>query len=137
MTSLSAQAFKEGVRGRFPMMEDASVLIRLLGELLESYLSVGKGLKTIGAQTVDQKALVQRLMKMAKAEASVFPESISIQNFGHAVKFFENLGQVTLNKTSDKAQVTILPWKPESETALVELARWMKLTETPAKDLLR
>lgn len=142
---------KEGERGaadlvgalqkHFENWDDVSVYLRLLGELLESYLTVVRFVKESQPGAVEKKALVQKILKYAEAKSVQggisFPESVSTQNYTNALLLLENLKIVSVTKDGDKSMVKLEPGDGDLETLSSELTTFLRLMEEKPENVIR
>ena len=98
----------------FSDWNDISIFLRLLGELLESYLTVFEFVRDSTERGGEKKSIVQRILKYAEARSAQgaisFPESISIQNYSNALQLLENLRFLSLEKEADRVSVQLQTW---------------------------
>jgi glycerol-3-phosphate O-acyltransferase len=96
----------EKMAHRFPDANDLSIYLRFLGDLLESYATMGSFLVESSEKSFEKKALLSRLMKYAEAKYTAgeitFPESMSVINYSNALLYFENQGILKIVKTEEK-----------------------------------
>jgi len=94
---------------KFDHEDDLSVLLRLPGDLLESYQTVADYLSLHANGALERRALVQRVVKFAEGRAVqgaiAFPESISTLTYGNALLLLENLKLLKLRKDGDRTVV--------------------------------
>lgn len=96
---------------KLPKFDDVMIYCRLVEDLFESYLTLGKfAAENVGLK-LDRKALLGRLPKhgehlMQKKEV-LLPESLSVQNYSNAILLLENLKGLKTVEESDKKLLVI------------------------------
>jgi glycerol-3-phosphate O-acyltransferase len=104
-----AKALKE----RFPIASDLSVMTRVLGELIESYLSTVGYFSTAEEQVWEKKPLLTKIFRSAEGRLQhgelIFPESLSTVNYGNALLYLENQSVLSLEKQGEKSMVILRP----------------------------
>jgi glycerol-3-phosphate O-acyltransferase len=125
------------IRRHFEEINDVSVYLALLGDLLESYLNAANFLKELSNTSVEKKAVLSRLVKhgesLRESGNLSFPESNTTQNYSNALMFFENQGFVKQVKSEDKVNIEIQDWDEGMQTFARETAEYLNvLSQNPA-----
>lgn len=119
----------------------ALLLLRILGDVFESYRTVIKYFREHGTPMVDKKGLVQRIVRFAEQEREsgeiIFPESISIQNYSNALLLFENLHLVELAKDQKKKGVSVVSWNSEFTSVQAKLSGYLGLMGDSTENFLK
>jgi glycerol-3-phosphate O-acyltransferase len=118
-------------------LENLSVFLRILGELLESYYLMGQYFSQMGESTWEKKALVNKVIKFAESRQAMnairYPESISAYNFGNALLWYEHSGWVQTRKSDDGTAVTRVVAGETVQEGIKRLGDWLDLLdEKPA-----
>jgi glycerol-3-phosphate O-acyltransferase len=119
----------------FRHWDDVSLYLRLLGELVESYLTVLYFVRDAGegATNLDKKALSQKIVKFGEARDSesqvVFPESISALNYSNALLFLENQKHLKQVTTGEKKNIELGQWDENLEKTRIKLEKFIWLME--------
>jgi glycerol-3-phosphate O-acyltransferase len=100
----------ENLARRFPVASDLSVLSRVPGELLESYLTFADFVQLQAEPSWEKKAMLAKAYRFAESRQAqgdmIFPESLSVVNYGNALLYLENQNIVKIEKDADKTTVT-------------------------------
>lgn len=111
-TKASPEEWGRRLAQGFSVPSDLSVLSRLLGELLESYLILAEFVKTSGDATWEKRGLLAKTCRFAESTQQqgniLFPESVSIMNYGNGLLYLENRDIVKIEKDADRTIVTRL-----------------------------
>lgn len=121
------------IGSHFKSLDDTSIYVSLVGELLEAYYTTGNFLKSQEGRRAERKTLATRLVKhgegLITSGGLFFPESNSTQNYSNALLMYENLGVIQVEKEGDKQFVKIIQWNEDLEKALKEYETTLKLVE--------
>jgi glycerol-3-phosphate O-acyltransferase len=123
----------DALQGRLEHWNDISIYLRLLGDLLESYLTVATFVVDSGERGWEKKALLQRLVKYAETKqlqgGIYFPESISVQNFSNALLLLENQKYLAQRKEGEKTFLDRQPAGGGLETLVQQLREYLDLVQ--------
>lgn len=126
--------------GGLGRLHAALLLLRILGDVFESYRTVIEFFRENGAPPAEKKGLVQRIIRFAEQEREkgeiIFPESISIQNYSNALLLLENLHLVELAKDQEKTWVSVVPWNAEFTSVQATLSEYLGLMEENMENFL-
>lgn len=141
LPGLSVADFRNGLKRRFPELSDASVLLRLNRDILESYLITFEVLRTQAGKMEEQKFLLQHLVRegvrRVENNENYRPECVSTQNFTNALKLMENLGLVKTEKAKDAFSIRIEEVNSVWMSTLECLKHFHELVSTPIENHLR
>lgn len=120
-------------RERFKDLENLSVYVRTLGELLESYQLMGLFFSQSGENRWEKRALINRVIKFAESRQAMnalrYPESISAYNFGNALLWYEHRGWVQLKKANEGTMIDRVVEAPTIHDSIKKLGDWLDLME--------
>ncbi len=89
---------------RFQKLGDMSVYYRVLGEILEGYLTTLQFVMSSKPMKIEKRTLLQRVIKYADVRelqgSLVFTESRSSQNYANAISLMENLKLLSIGEKS-------------------------------------
>ncbi len=122
----------------FPKVSDMSIYYRILGEIMEGYLTAIEFVRSSKPMKIEKKAFLQRVLKFSEVRelqgSIVFPESKSQQNYSNALSLFENMKVVTIG---EKGAVELMPQSP----GLVELdktfSRYLELMQKSPETIFK
>lgn len=138
--TLDRNAFVAGLKRRFFEIADASVLIRLNRDIIESYLIAIHILKTEGPSVQDNKTLLQVAVRegvtRVEGDDSFLPECISTQNFSNAFKLMENFNLLVSTREKDRSLWKIGNWNTDAETTLAELTEFHRLMKLSVEEVV-
>jgi glycerol-3-phosphate O-acyltransferase len=113
VSPLDPASWAENLEAKFPVVTDVSVFSRIPGELFESYWTLAEFLSVATELSMDKKSLLAKVFRSAETKWQqgqlLFPESISMLNYGNALLFLENQGAVSLEKVGEKTTVSLVP----------------------------
>jgi hypothetical protein len=116
------------------------VYLRILGDLLESYLLFFEYLKDNKGSRHEKKALLQKILKIGESQASqekiLFPESVSIQNLSNAFLFCENVKWIGVKSEGEKKWVEISTQPEDLDNYIDRIRSYLTLLQLPPKALL-
>lgn len=119
---------------------DISILLRSIGELIESEKVVFNFSKENISSVLDKKTLLQKILKFAEqgfAENGIlFPESISIQNYTNSLQLLENLKVIKIQKDKEKVTYHFEKWNAELDSWMLDIQRWLEILDTPVEEHL-
>jgi glycerol-3-phosphate O-acyltransferase len=99
----------EALASQFPVASDLSVLSRVPGELLESYLLFADFVRHSSDGVWEKRAMLSKVYRFAEMRQQqgdvLFPESLSVVNYGNALLYLENQGVLKIGKEGEKTQV--------------------------------
>ena len=137
---ITVEDFLTGIESSFDRVDDASVLIRLNRDIIESYLIAFDMIRRNTGSQHEYKFLLQQMVKEGvehvENDGGFLPECISTQNFSNALKLLENMSLIKTDKEKDLHLVEILKWSESGEQALTELKDFQLICKTPLKMLL-
>ena len=124
----------EQMEKNFSSHDEAPLYRNLLGELLQSYLTVLEFIQepsvTLGSSH-EKKAFVQKVFKFAEGKfiegAIDFPESMSIQNYSNALLLFENMKLLSSSKESEKTVIHFEAWDERMGQVKDRLTQYLSL----------
>jgi len=138
--TLNRDSFIKGLKQRFFEVADASVLVRLNCDIIESYLIAIGVLKTEGPSSQDSKTLLQLAVREAvsrvEGEDPFLPECISTQNFSNAFKLMENFNLLVNTREKDRTLWKIGDWNKDAQTTLEELSEFHRLMKLPIEKFI-
>ena len=101
--------FDKGLRQRFAVPTDLSVFRRVIGELLESYLCFAQVVADSSEKQWEKKTLLNKALRYSEGRQILgeilFPEGMSVVNYGNALLYLENQGVLAQSKDGDKSLV--------------------------------
>lgn len=93
----------------FPVASDVSVVSRVTGELLESYLVFTDFVRGAQETVWERKAMLSKAFRFAEARQQqgdiLFPESLSMVTYANVLSYLENQGVVEIDKDDEKTTV--------------------------------
>lgn len=96
-----------------------SLYLRVLADLLESYVTALMAIKQIEEVEIEKKALSQKILRFAEGMATEgrvhFPESLVLQNYSNAVELLTNLNLVSVSQETQKSMVKLPRWNDPLE----------------------
>lgn len=126
----------EKMEAKFRSWNEISLYMRLLGELLQSYLTALQFMKDPSAasgDTAEKKMFLQRVFKFAETKTAhggiAFPESMSIQNYSNALLLFENMKLLSLVKEPDKTTIQFQRWDDRMASLSHTFAQYLDLMQ--------
>jgi len=129
----NAQAWAKHLAQVFPEPSDVSVLTRVLGELLESYRCFADFVRGSVEASWEKKALLSKAVKFAQAQQQqgdvLFPESISVVNFGNALLYLENQKLVSVEKEGEKTRVKRVGDGPALDALVSQLTEYRDMIQ--------
>src|SRR5262249_3930372 len=110
----SASKWVSAIRARFAAWDDLSVYLRLLGDLLESYLTLMAYFRDFPESVQESKVLVQKVLKYAEGLNGqgkiIFPESLSVQSYANATLLLDNQEFLVIAEEGQKKLVKMGSW---------------------------
>jgi glycerol-3-phosphate O-acyltransferase len=129
------------LRGHLGSWDDASLYMRLLGELLNSFLSGLNFMKqNPGSTPLEKRSFVQKILKLAESgpqEDVVFPESMSTQNYSNALLIYENLKLLSISREGEKSMVVVQAWDSKSQDLMDAVKHFLELMDENLINYLR
>lgn len=119
---------------------DLSVYLRLVGDLLESYLSTLRFVRETLLRSGDKKSFIQKIMKDAERKGAdsgfSFPECVSVQNISNAIMLLNNQGVLRMDRSAGKTVVSYMGWNPEAEVLYTAMKEFFEILSADVELLI-
>ncbi len=97
------------LRERVTVATDLSVLTREVGEILESYLCFADFIRQSSDTVWEKRSMMSKVLKYSENRQLqgeiLFPESLSLVNYGNALLYLENQGMLRMVPEGEKTMV--------------------------------
>jgi glycerol-3-phosphate O-acyltransferase len=126
---------------QFPVPSDLSVLSRVPGELLESYLLFADFVRLSSDGVWEKRAMLSKVYRFAETRQQqgdvLFPESLSVVNYGNALLYLENQGVLKIDKEGDRTQVSRVGEEKVLSRLIEQLSEFRDLMQEREETFLR